>query len=155
MLTFVDNVAMLAIENCLLRPLEHIFTSRIVNDLSEERTQYLAAEQPGDAENRERLNEELDTLRKAKSDLNSLGLDCISPPPPPIFCESASSAAYCALSNEIFLLASQLSTQTGFSNYGQFPSLFQTSSTNQGEMSTKISTRIGSANACEQARSES
>lgn len=87
-MTFVDNVAMLAIENCLLLPLQQIFTTQFVNGLSEERIQHLAAEQPGSAENRERLCEELGKLRQAKRELNTVSMDSLSPPPPPIFGQS-------------------------------------------------------------------
>lgn len=90
MMTFIDNVAMLAIENCLLRPLEHIFTSRLVNELSDERIGHLAAEETGGTETRERLNRELGKLHKAKRELKALNKDSSSPPPPPVFCKFVS-----------------------------------------------------------------
>lgn len=57
---------MLAIENCLLRSLEDVFTTRLVNGLSDEQIRRLAADQPGNTDYRGRLNKELGRLRRAK-----------------------------------------------------------------------------------------
>lgn len=137
-MTFVDNVVMLAIENCLLRPMEHIFTSQLVNDMSEERIRYLAVEQPENTEKRARLQGELGKLRRAKRELRALSMDSSSPPPPPIFCKPTSSRADVAPVNEVIILDSQLATQTGFSSYAQSPSPLQTHITDRGKNLTNF-----------------
>ncbi|KAL4938067.1 hypothetical protein BDV06DRAFT_201790 [Aspergillus oleicola] len=62
-LTFVDNVATLGIENCLLGPLQHIFTSQAVNDMEDSQIKQLAAEPTYVSEERDRLTRELEKLR--------------------------------------------------------------------------------------------
>ena len=62
-MTFFDNVAILAIENCLLAPLERIFTCQTVSDMSDEQIQELASERPYVRETRERLGRELEKLQ--------------------------------------------------------------------------------------------
>jgi hypothetical protein len=63
MSTFIDNVAILAIENCLLLPLESIFTSLAVNNMSDERIKFYGSEAPFIQADRERLRGELDKLQ--------------------------------------------------------------------------------------------
>ncbi|CAI7566369.1 unnamed protein product [Penicillium palitans] len=72
--TFVDNVAILAIENCLLCPLEHIFTGKTVLDMDDQQIQEIAAEPPNIQKDRERLNEELGKLRKGIQTLNAFSM---------------------------------------------------------------------------------
>ncbi|KAL2832307.1 P-loop containing nucleoside triphosphate hydrolase protein [Aspergillus pseudoustus] len=62
-ITFVNNVATLAIENCLIQPLQKIFTSQVVNDMDDEQIQELAAEPSYVCEERERLGKELKRLQ--------------------------------------------------------------------------------------------
>ncbi|KAL4790933.1 P-loop containing nucleoside triphosphate hydrolase protein [Aspergillus venezuelensis] len=62
-ITFVDNVATLGIENCLLGPLQHIFTSQVVNDMEDVQIKQLAAEPTYLSEERDRLTKELEKLR--------------------------------------------------------------------------------------------
>ncbi|KAJ5165387.1 Dynamin [Penicillium coprophilum] len=69
--TFVDNVAILAIENCLLCPLEHIFTGKTVLSMDDQQVQEIAAEPSNIQKDRERLNEELEKLRKGNQTLNA------------------------------------------------------------------------------------
>ncbi|KAL4779788.1 P-loop containing nucleoside triphosphate hydrolase protein [Aspergillus varians] len=62
-LTFVDNVATLGIENCLLDPLQRIFTSQVVNKMEDCRIQSLAAEPAYINQERVRLSGELEKLQ--------------------------------------------------------------------------------------------
>lgn len=69
--TFVDNVAILAIENCLLCPLEHIFTGKTVLGMDDQQIREIAAEPSSIQKERERLNEELEKLRRGNQTLNA------------------------------------------------------------------------------------
>ncbi|KAL3467097.1 P-loop containing nucleoside triphosphate hydrolase protein [Aspergillus heterothallicus] len=62
-LTFVDNVATLGIENCLLGPLQQIFSSQVVNDMDDAQIRELAAEPLYVMEERNRLAQELEKLQ--------------------------------------------------------------------------------------------
>ncbi|KAJ4416993.1 hypothetical protein N0V82_006442 [Gnomoniopsis sp. IMI 355080] len=62
--TFVENVTNLAIENCLLCDISGIFTPRLVNGMTEERLQQLAAEPEEITSQRKILYEEIDALRQ-------------------------------------------------------------------------------------------
>ncbi|KAL4860694.1 P-loop containing nucleoside triphosphate hydrolase protein [Aspergillus spectabilis] len=62
-LTFVDNVATLGVENCLLEPLQRIFTSQVVNNMDDTQIQELAAEPLYVTEERKRLVKELEKLQ--------------------------------------------------------------------------------------------
>jgi hypothetical protein len=68
--TFVDNVATLGIENCLLYPLQRIFTSQVVNDMGDSQIQDLAAEPSYVTEDRKRLSQELEKLQTGLRTLN-------------------------------------------------------------------------------------
>ncbi|PWY94608.1 hypothetical protein BO94DRAFT_553517 [Aspergillus sclerotioniger CBS 115572] len=61
--TFMNNVVTLGIENCLLGPLEKIFTSQSINEMSDEQIQDLATEPTFVREERELLSEELTKLQ--------------------------------------------------------------------------------------------
>ncbi|KAJ6110296.1 Dynamin GTPase [Penicillium sp. IBT 16267x] len=87
--TFVDNVAILAIENCLLRPLENIFTGQAVLDLDDNKIRKIAAEPPTTQKDRERLTEELEKLRKGRQALNAFRADGSSLRAPPILGHAA------------------------------------------------------------------
>ncbi|KAF3385512.1 Interferon-induced GTP-binding protein Mx2 [Penicillium rolfsii] len=67
---FIDNVAILAIENCLLRPLEHIFSNQVINDMDDEQIEKLAGESQEVREERERLSGE---LKKLEAGMRTLG----------------------------------------------------------------------------------
>ncbi|KAL6229209.1 hypothetical protein BDW75DRAFT_110131 [Aspergillus navahoensis] len=69
-LTFVDNVAILGIENCLLYPLQSIFTSQVVNNMGDAQIQNLAAEPSYVTEERKRLGQELEKLQAGLRTLN-------------------------------------------------------------------------------------
>ncbi|KAJ5181073.1 Dynamin [Penicillium cf. griseofulvum] len=69
--TFVDNIAILAIENCLLCPLEHILTGKTVLSMDDQQIREIAAEPSNIQKDRERLNAELEKLRKGRQTLNA------------------------------------------------------------------------------------
>lgn len=73
-MTFVDNVAILAIENCLLCPLEHIFTGKTVLGMDDQQIQEIAAEPSNIQKDQERLNEELEKPRKGRQTLNAFSI---------------------------------------------------------------------------------
>lgn len=84
-MTFVDNVATLGIENCLLDPLHRIFTSQVINDMEDNQVQELAAELPYISEERDGLAAE---LKKLQAGLRTLSIFNIQKPlldSPPIF----------------------------------------------------------------------
>lgn len=62
-ITFVNNVATLAIENCLVQPLQRMITSQVINDMDDKQIQELAAEPSYVSEERERLGKELKRLQ--------------------------------------------------------------------------------------------
>ncbi|KAL3462370.1 dynamin family protein [Aspergillus heterothallicus] len=62
-ITFVNNVATLGIENCLLRPLQGLLTSQVINNMDETRIQQLASEPAYVSQERDRLTDELKRLR--------------------------------------------------------------------------------------------
>ncbi|OJJ43880.1 hypothetical protein ASPZODRAFT_73608 [Penicilliopsis zonata CBS 506.65] len=61
--TFIDNVAILAIENCLLLPLEAIFTSLTINNMEREQIELLASEPAYIKQDRNTLQNELEKLQ--------------------------------------------------------------------------------------------
>ncbi|KAF2187960.1 putative dynamin GTPase [Zopfia rhizophila CBS 207.26] len=60
--TFIDNVAILAIENCLVQPLETIFTPLTVEAMEDHEVMRLASEPPYAQANRLQLRSDLDKL---------------------------------------------------------------------------------------------
>ncbi|KAF7114502.1 hypothetical protein CNMCM5793_008806 [Aspergillus hiratsukae] len=68
---FMNNVANLAIENCLLRPLESIFTSITVINMDDEHIEDLASEPTAVREQRDLLNYQLEKLQTGLSTLKS------------------------------------------------------------------------------------
>lgn len=84
-MTFVDNVATLAIENCLLRPLDHLFTSQTINNMEDDEVKQLAAEPLYVLEERDRLCSE---LAKLQAGLRAFGPFNIHRPSMPPFGES-------------------------------------------------------------------
>ncbi|KAJ9363438.1 hypothetical protein DTO280E4_2420 [Paecilomyces variotii] len=83
--TFVDNVATLGIENCLVDPLQRIFTSQVINDMEDNKIQELATELSYISEERDRLDAE---LKKLQAGLRALSLFNIQKPllgNPPVF----------------------------------------------------------------------
>ncbi|GIK05774.1 hypothetical protein Aspvir_009887 [Aspergillus viridinutans] len=82
--TFVDNVATLGIENCLLDPLQHIFTSQVVNNMDDDQIRELSMEQPYIHEERLRLSRELDKLQAGLRPLSVLNTQKPSLSNPPL-----------------------------------------------------------------------
>ncbi|KAJ5604877.1 hypothetical protein N7510_010031 [Penicillium lagena] len=73
-LTFVDNVATLGIENCLLEPLKGIFTSQTVNNMDDKQVQDLAAEPSYIMEERIRSTVQLEKLKAGLRVLNQFNV---------------------------------------------------------------------------------
>ena len=63
--TFIDNVQNLAIENCLLLPLENIFASSVINDMDESQIEDLASEPSFVQADRDMQQRELQKLQSA------------------------------------------------------------------------------------------
>ncbi|OOQ83643.1 dynamin family protein [Penicillium brasilianum] len=82
-ITFVQNVAILAIENCLLFPLEDIFSPQTVVSMDDQQVQKVAAEPSETQRERARLNEELEKLRLGRETLEAYRPNEISLPKPP------------------------------------------------------------------------
>ena len=59
-------MAILAIENCLLSPLEDVFSSQNVVDMDDDQVQKVAAEPPENPRKRKRLHDEIEMLRDGK-----------------------------------------------------------------------------------------
>lgn len=70
-ITFVNNVATLAIENCLVQPLQRMITSQVINDMDDKQIQELAAEPSYVSEERERLGKELKSLQAGLRTFNA------------------------------------------------------------------------------------
>jgi hypothetical protein len=68
--TFVDNIATLGIENCLLDPLQRILTSQVINNMQDDQVRELAEEPSYIREERDRLERELETLQAGLRILN-------------------------------------------------------------------------------------
>ncbi|PYI11708.1 hypothetical protein BO78DRAFT_443901 [Aspergillus sclerotiicarbonarius CBS 121057] len=68
--TFVNNIVTLGIENCLLAPLKTIFTGQSINNLSDEQVQALATEPSFIREERKLFSEELVKLQTSLRSFN-------------------------------------------------------------------------------------
>ncbi|KOC13674.1 dynamin family protein [Aspergillus flavus AF70] len=88
--TFVDNIATLAIENCLLGPLERIFTSQTVNNMDDQQIRELAEELPHVQHDRQRLDQELNKLQAGLDTFNIFSTESSSLQRPSIFAKPAS-----------------------------------------------------------------
>lgn len=62
--TFTDNVVILAIENCLVRDLPNLFTTRVVNRMQQAELKQLASESPDIRQERTEVQAEYDALKK-------------------------------------------------------------------------------------------
>lgn len=80
-MTFIDNIAILAIENCLLRPLEQIFTGQTIINMDDAQVQSIAAEPISVEMDRNRLSEELSKLKAGRQTLSAFRIDGPSLPP--------------------------------------------------------------------------
>ncbi|KAL4861527.1 P-loop containing nucleoside triphosphate hydrolase protein [Aspergillus spectabilis] len=63
--TFIHNVITFGIEDCLLDPMQGLFSKQVVTELEDRQIRQLAAEPSDVSEERDRLDEELDTLEAA------------------------------------------------------------------------------------------
>ncbi|KAL4882463.1 P-loop containing nucleoside triphosphate hydrolase protein [Aspergillus karnatakaensis] len=63
--TFVNNVLISGIEECLIEPLKRLFTYQSVSEMDDTQIQQLTAEKPETSETRKRLATELQTLEEA------------------------------------------------------------------------------------------
>lgn len=68
--TFTDNVIILAIENCLVRDLPNVFTTRVVNRMHRSELERLASESPDIQQERIELQAEHDSLKKGLAACN-------------------------------------------------------------------------------------
>ncbi|KAJ5628948.1 hypothetical protein N7490_011176 [Penicillium lividum] len=80
--TFIDNVTTLGIENCLLDPLSGILTSQTINNMEDKQVQDLAGEASYITEERERLIREQEKLQNSLSVLNQCKIQKIFTPKP-------------------------------------------------------------------------
>ncbi|KAJ5287649.1 hypothetical protein N7478_003335 [Penicillium angulare] len=83
--TFVDNIAILAIENCLLLPLESTFTSLDVSNMESNKIRALAGEPPYVRSDRDRFTSQLEKLEAGLQTLNILKTDRSSLTTPVVF----------------------------------------------------------------------
>ena len=71
-LTFINNVASLAVEQCLLAGLHKIFSPMTIRDMDDEKLNLIAEESRDTVSERERLNERLEGLSKGLRTLKEL-----------------------------------------------------------------------------------
>lgn len=83
--TFIDNIVILAIENCLLIPLGDIFTSLAVSRMEPETIQSLAEEPPHVQADRNRYSSQLEKLEAGLKTLNILNRENSSLSTPIVF----------------------------------------------------------------------
>lgn len=83
--TFVDNVTTLGIENCLLDPLQRIFTSQVVNYMEDSQVRQIATEPSYISEERDHLNWELENLQAGLRTFNFFKSQRSSLGSPPVF----------------------------------------------------------------------
>lgn len=77
-MTFANNIATLAVENCLIRPLGRLFNDQTVSSLSKEQISNLASETP-EAQNRRKCHQQ--ELEKLQAGLHALSQLRIKSPP--------------------------------------------------------------------------
>lgn len=80
-ITFIDNVATLGIENCLLGPLSSILTSQTVNDMEDKQVQDIAAEPSSIVDERDRLTRELEKLQAGSRTLSKFNIRKVTTKP--------------------------------------------------------------------------
>ncbi|KAL7658742.1 hypothetical protein ACMYSQ_004844 [Aspergillus niger] len=83
--TFVDNVATLGIENCLLDPLQRILTSQVINNMNDDQVRELASEPSYISDERDRLASEVDKLQAGLRTLKTFNIQKPSMSEPPSF----------------------------------------------------------------------
>ncbi|KAJ5515924.1 hypothetical protein N7527_007484 [Penicillium freii] len=80
-ITFIDNVATLGIENCLLGPLSSILTSQTVNNMEDKQVQEIAAEPSSVVDERDRLTRELEKLQAGSRTLSKFNIRKVTTKP--------------------------------------------------------------------------
>ncbi|KAJ5604156.1 hypothetical protein N7537_007112 [Penicillium hordei] len=80
-ITFIDNVATLGIENCLLGPLSSILTSQTVNNMEDKQVQEIAAEPSSIVDERDRLTRELEKLQAGSRTLSKFNIRKVTTKP--------------------------------------------------------------------------
>ncbi|KAJ5940356.1 hypothetical protein N7516_000524 [Penicillium verrucosum] len=80
-ITFIDNVATLGIENCLLGPLSSILTSQTVNNMEDKQVQDIATESSSVVDERERLTRELEKLQAGSRTLSRFNIRKVTTKP--------------------------------------------------------------------------
>jgi cell division protein FtsB len=91
MSTFIDNIAILAIENCLMQPLETIFTGSTVGLMADQKIKQLTAEPSYTQANRKQLKSDLEKLQAGLNVCRRYIAQTASPSKP---CKSKSSSFY-------------------------------------------------------------
>ncbi|CRL28200.1 Interferon-induced Mx protein [Penicillium camemberti] len=81
LITFIDNVATLGIENCLLGPLSSILTSQTVNNMEDKQVQDIAAEPSYIVDERDRLTRELAKLQAGSRTLSKFNIRKVTAKP--------------------------------------------------------------------------
>lgn len=118
--TFVDNVAILAIENCLLGPLAKILTIQTMSSMDDTQLRGLAMEPRSTELNRKRLNSELKKLQFSSETLKEFNIPGSPPLPPSEMTDALVSGAALVVSpsGQSFLLSRdadcKAQTQQGF-----------------------------------------
>ena len=82
-MTFVDNVATLGIENCLLDPLQRILTSQVINNMDDDQVRELASEPSFISDERGRLASEVEKLQAGLRTLKTFNIQKPSMSGPP------------------------------------------------------------------------
>lgn len=85
LVVFVDNIVVLAVENCLLRPLGEIFTSKMVTGMSDNQIQDIAAEPQETRNERLQMKTDLEQLRGGKRALSIFSASGLGPNAPSLF----------------------------------------------------------------------
>ncbi|BCS04210.1 dynamin family protein [Aspergillus luchuensis] len=81
--TFVDNIATLGIENCLLDPLQRILTSQVINNMHDDQVRELASEPSFTSDERDRLASEVEKLQAGLRTLRTFNIQKPSLSGPP------------------------------------------------------------------------
>ncbi|KAJ5594161.1 uncharacterized protein N7459_000369 [Penicillium hispanicum] len=81
MVTFGNNIATLAIENCLVAPLADMFDTQKVHNLSDQQVQELVMETPSQHQQRANAHVEIEKLQSAQAVLNKLSKPSLDLPP--------------------------------------------------------------------------
>lgn len=87
LVVFVDNIVVLAVENCLLRPLRKIFTSKMVTGMSDDQIKEIAAEPQETRDERLQMTIDLKLLRGGKRALSIFSASGLEHNAPSLFGE--------------------------------------------------------------------